>query len=240
MDKRTSLVYTHAMNLPPQFAQALKKKPRIATTATRHAEMSADGADIWVTIKGSTLVTGNAALRKAKEVNQLVTGLLDVGITEADLSLQGIEVESSSGVLSRSTSASYSLRIRCSDLELLASILGAISAQKVVILDRLDWRYPDDKEARLQLLEECVAEAKAKAVRIAAALGVKLGNVRGFTETWTDPEQTSQRLVAGSAMPATARRAREVDLGFQLSHTKSVELGVEIEYAIDRQPPGTP
>jgi hypothetical protein len=135
------------------------------------------------------------------------------------------------------------LRIRCSNLELLAEILGAISAQKTVTLDRLTWRYPDDKQVRIQWLESCIAEAREKAARLAAALGVKLLGVRGFTELWFDPEQPSQQaLAAASSLGIKAARMMEaVDLGFQLSHAKSVELRVEIEYAIDgrRQVSGT-
>src|SRR5215469_17989490 len=94
--------------MPPK---PIVRETTISITATRKQEVSADKADLQVTIKGSSLVTGSAALKKAKEVNELVTALLAVGVKEDELSLRGIQVQSSNGVLTRSTSASYSLRI---------------------------------------------------------------------------------------------------------------------------------
>jgi uncharacterized protein YggE len=216
-----------------------RRETTISVTTIRREEINADKADLHVTIKGSSLVTGSAALKKAKEVSQLVTALLAVGVKEEDLTLQDIQVESSNGVLTRTSSASYTLRIHCSNLELLGDILGAIGAQKNVTLDDLTWRYPDDKQMQMQWLESCIAEAREKAARIAAALGVKLLAVRGFTEVWKDSEPT-RVVIEGLAETRQAfksmTRAR-VDLGFSLSHSKTVEQRVDLTYAIDRGEP---
>ena len=90
--------------LPPK---PIIRETTISVTATRRQEVAADKAELQVTIKGSSLVTGSAALKKAKEVNELVTALLAVGVKEDELSLRGIQVQSSSGVLARTSSASY-------------------------------------------------------------------------------------------------------------------------------------
>jgi uncharacterized protein YggE len=214
------------------------RETTIAITATRRQEITADKADLQVTIKGSSLVTGSAALKKAKEVNELVTALLAVGVKEDELSLRGIQVQSSNGVLTRTSSASYTLRIRCSRLELLGEILGAISAQKNVSLDHLNWRYPDLKPLQKELLDSCIAEAKERAAHIAGALGVKLLALHSFTEAWKDSEQPTtlgQPVPAGFRAKALQEVAREVDLGFNLSHTKLVEQRVDLTYVVDRR-----
>ena len=69
--------------------------------------------DLHVTVKGSSVVSGDAALKKAKEVNQLVEALISLGVKEDAVKLQGVNIETSSGVLVKSSSASYRLRIRC-------------------------------------------------------------------------------------------------------------------------------
>src|SRR5690348_7593057 len=133
------------------------RETTISITAIRRQEISADKADLQVTIKGSSVVTGSAALKKAKEVNELVTALLAVGVKEDELSLRGIQVQSTNGVLTRTSSAAYTLRILCSRLELLGEILGAISAQKNVSLDHVIWRYPDLKPLQKEWLDSCIA-----------------------------------------------------------------------------------
>jgi len=220
--------------LPPK---PIIRETTISVTAIRRQEVAADKADLQVTIKGSSLVTGSAALKKAKEVNDLVTALLAVGVKEDELSLRGIQVQNSSGVLTRTSSASYSLRIRCSRLELLGEVLGAIGAQKNVTLDYLAWRYPDFTPIQKEWLDGCIKEAKERACHIAGALDVKLLALHSFSEVWKDPEDVATR-----AEPALAARVRglaeltkEVDLGFNLTHSKVVEQRVDLTYVVDRR-----
>jgi len=220
--------------MPPK---PIVRETTISITATRHQEFAADKADLQVTIKGSSVVTGNAALKKAKEVNEMVTALLAVGVKEDELSLRGIQVHSSSGVLTRTSSASYTLRIRCSRLELLGEILGAISAQKNASLDHLTWRYPDLTTLQKEWLDSCIAEAKERAAHIAGALGVKLLALHSFSEVWKDPEEVAVRTQAAQPghLHAVAELTRQIDLGFNLSHSKVVEQRVDLTYVVDRR-----
>lgn len=223
--------------MPPK---PIIRETTISITATRRQEIAADKADLQVTIKGSSLVTGSAALKKAKEVNELVTALLAAGVKEDELSLRGIQVQSSSGILTRTSSATYSLRIRCSHLELLGDILGTISAQKNVALDHITWRYPDFKPLQKEWLDSCIAEAKERAAHIAAALGVKLLALHSFAEVWQDSEEIPMRtrsVPAVKAMKAMAlaERSRDLDLGFNLAHSKQVEQRVDLTYVVDRR-----
>jgi hypothetical protein len=51
------------------------KPDTIKVTAFHREEISATHTDLHVTVKGSSVVSGDAALKKAKEVNQLVETL---------------------------------------------------------------------------------------------------------------------------------------------------------------------
>ena len=221
----------------------IRRETIVSVTATRRQEIAADRADLLVTIKGSSLVTGSAALKKAKEVNQLVTALLAVGVKEDEIGLQDIQVENNNGALIRTTSASYTLRIHCSKLDLLAEIFGAIGNHKTLTLDHLTWRYPDPKPMRMEWLESCIAEARDRAGRIAAALGVKLLSLENFAEVWNDPEETRTDLALTRGKlyeHGIAAHARPVNLGFSLSHSKVVEQRVDLSYVVNRRelPPG--
>jgi uncharacterized protein YggE len=218
--------------MPPK---PIIRETTISVTATRHQEVAADKTDLQVTIKGSSLVTGSAALKKAKEVNELVTALLAVGLKEDELSLRGIQVQSTSGVMMRTSSASYTLRIHCSRLELLGEILGAISAQKNVSLDHLTWRYPDLKPIQKEWLDSCIAEAKERAAHIAGALGVKLLALHSFSEVWKDPEDVAIQTQLAGVMRSRELTREHIDLGFNLSHSKVVEQRVDLTYVVDRR-----
>jgi hypothetical protein len=164
----------------------------------------------------------------------LVSALAEVGVKEADIILRSIHTESSSGILGRATSASYQLRVRCHDLDLLADILGVVTAQKNARLDYLTWRYSDEKAWKRDWLNTCLAEAKEKAAAMASSLGVKLLGVHALFEKWDDSEQISpQRLHESYSMSKFAvRHLEKVDLGFPLSHSKSVELLLETRFRV--------
>jgi len=213
----------------------MEKPDTITVAVTHREEVEADKVDIHVTITGSSLITGNAALKKAKEVSQLVATLAEVGIKEQDIVLQSIHAESSSGILGKSTSARYQVRIRCNDLEVLADILGVVTSQKNAKLDFLAWRYPDDKKLGGAWLQSCLSEAKTKAGAIASGLGVKLLGVHTLSEKWLDSEQGDRPYLnevrAGGVM-LKAMRSQRIDLGFPLSHSKWVELQLETQFRV--------
>jgi uncharacterized protein YggE len=217
------------------------EKPDTITVAVTHRdEVGADKVDIHVTVKGTSLITGPAALRKAKEVSQLVSALEAVGIKDSDLKLKSVHAENSGGILSKFSLATYQLRIRCSALDNLAEVLGAVTSQKNARLDFLAWRYPDDKNLRNEWLRTCLEEAREKAAAIASTLGVQLLGVHSLVERWVDSEQGGRAPL--SEMPGGVRvremaRAEPIDLGFPLSHSKWVELQLEIQFRVSELKP---
>ena len=213
----------------------MEKPDTISVVVTHREEIKADKVDIHVTIKGSSLVTGNAALKKAKEVNLLVNALSEVGIKEEDITLQSIHAESSGSILGRSTSAMYQIRIHCNDLETLADILGVVTAQKNAKLHFLAWRYPDDKQIKSGWLETCLAEAKEKASVMASRLGINLLGVHELCEKWIDSEQSERPYlgeVRAGGVKFAASLAKTVDLGFPLSHSKWIEVQMEVQFRV--------
>src|SRR5262245_16129339 len=92
----------------------------IVVSATHH---HADAADLHVIVRGSSLVTGSAALKKAAEARRLVEDLAAAGLADEDVALQGVSAEVSSGLLGRSSTAQYRLRVRVRDLDRLPDVL---------------------------------------------------------------------------------------------------------------------
>jgi uncharacterized protein YggE len=215
----------------------MENQPDVLVITAKHEDdVSADRAVLFVTVQGTSLVTGRAALSKAREVKSLVDALGTAGIAEGDIGLEGVHAHVSSGLLGKSSSASYRLRVQVHQLDALPEVLGAITAAKNAELDRLVWRYPESAEQQAHWLELCIAQANTKARAAAAALGVRLVGVHRLTEQLlgdTDSGVFPQALQAAYGAPVTAMRSAAPDMGFDLSHHKRGGMTVSIEYRVE-------
>jgi uncharacterized protein YggE len=211
----------------------MESKPdTIHITASQREEISATHADLFVTVRGSSVIGGNEAMKKAKEVSALVDELTRAGVSAENIHLQGIHVETSSGVLLKSSSAIYRLRVRCEKLDQIAELLDIVSSQKNAALEQIAWKYADES-ARARGLETAIAAAKSKADKVAASLGVKLLGVYTFSENTFDEEAPfPQQFQAQAMMKTRGAPAPEPSLGMDIQHSKTIQVNVEIEYRV--------
>jgi len=210
-------------------------RPDVLVISTRHEEdVAADHAYLLVTVEGSSLVTGRAALKKAKEVSALVEELERSGVSLEKIRLEGVRAEVSSGLLGSSSSAKYRLRIRCDDLERLPAILGAVTGAKNARLEQVLWRYPDSVEQQARWLAGAIARANAKAAAAAGALGTRVVGVHRLTEELLDEGAPIPTLGRHSmAMGAPRGRSTPVELGFELGNEKRMGVEVTIQYRVE-------
>lgn len=208
------------------------KPDTIKISASHKEEIPADRADLSVTVRGSSLVSGDQAMKKAKEVNQLVEALTDLGLSPEAIQLQGVHIETSSGALLKSSSATYRLKIKCEKLDQLADLLDIVASQKNATLDRIEWKYPEDA-ARERGLETALGKAKAKADKVAKSLGVKLLGVYDLIENLYDEERPYPAFAA-QAVPvrSAGKAAPEPSLGMDIQHSKTIRVGVDIWYRV--------
>jgi uncharacterized protein YggE len=211
----------------------MESKPdTIKVSAAHREEIFASHANLFVTVRGSSVVSGNEAMKKAKEVSQLVEALTSFGLSSDAIQLLGIHIETMSGTLLKSSSATYRLRIRVDKLEQLAELLDIIAAQKNAILERIEWKYPEEL-AQERGLETTITKAKAKAEKVAAALGVKLLGVYDFMEGTFDEERPPMSFRAEAMMmKPRAAVADEPNLGMEIQHSKIVQVNVDIWYRV--------
>ncbi len=149
------------------------KPDTIHITASHREEIHATHADLFVTVRGASVISGNEAMKKAREVSALVDELKNAGLSAENIHLQGVHVETSSGALLRSSSAIYRLRVRCDKLEQLPELLDIIASQKNAALENIGWKYPDEI-ARARALESAIAAAKAKADKDSCLVGSQI------------------------------------------------------------------
>lgn len=208
------------------------KPDTIKTTASQREEIQATFADLYVAIKGSSLVSGDSALKKAREVSQLVEELTRFGLPAEAIHLQSVQTENASSGLLRSSSAIYRLKIRCEKMEQFADLLGIVTGQKNATFERVEWKYPDEAVQAIAL-EKALVKATDKARNIAEKLGVRLLGVYTLTENIHDYETPVPRAHFAAQPTERARSfSPPADLGLNIQHSKLIEARVEVEYRI--------
>ena len=208
------------------------KPDTIKVSAFHKEEIFASHANLYVTVKGSSLVSGNEAMKKAREVSQLVEALTDFGLSPDAIHLQGVRLESTSGTLLKSSSAVYHLKVRTEKLDQLPGLLDILAEQKNAALDRIEWKYPED-EARERGLDAAIVKGKAKAEKVAAAMGVKLLGVYDFMENTYDEERPPMPFQAMEmGMKSRAAMADQPSLNMEVQHSKTIHVNVDIWYRV--------
>lgn len=208
------------------------KPDTIKVSAFHREEIFASHANLYVTVKGSSLVSGNEAMKKAREVSQLVDALTSFGLSRDSIHLQGVRLETSTGTLLKSSSAVYHLKVKTEKLDQLPGLLDILAEQKNASLNRIEWKYPED-EAREQALEAAIAKGKAKAEKVAAAMGVKLLGVYDFMENTFDEERPPMPYQAMEmSMKSRAVMADQPSLDIEVQHSKTVHVNVDIWYRV--------
>jgi uncharacterized protein YggE len=208
------------------------KPDTIKVSAFHREEIFASHANLYVTVKGSSLVSGNEAMKKAREVSQLVEALTRFGLSPDAIHLQGVRIETVSGALLKSSSAIYHLKVKTEKLDQLTGLLDILAEQKNASLDRIEWRYPED-EARERGLEAAIAKGKARAEKVAVAMGVKLLGVYDFMENTYDEERPPMPFQAMEmSMKSRTAMADQPSLDMEVQHSKTIHVNVDIWYRV--------
>jgi len=210
----------------------MESKPdTIKISALHREEIFASHSNLFVTVRGSSVISGGEAMKKAREVSQLVEALTSFGLSPDAVQLLGVHIETTSGALLKSSSATYRLRIRADKLDQLAELLDIIASQKNAVLERIEWKHPEES-ARERGLESAITKGKAKAEKVAAALGVKLLGVYDFMEGTFDEERPIPFQAQAVMMKSRAAVADEPSLGMDIQHSKMIQVNVDIWYRV--------
>ncbi|RKH46508.1 SIMPL domain-containing protein [Corallococcus sp. AB049A] len=204
-------------------------------------ELEADHVDAVVEVKASSFFTGNAAFANAREVATLVRAMEDLGVQASAFTLQSVQAETTEGLLTRSSSALYLVRIRLVDMARVGDVLAALSGLKQATLRELRWGYTHEAEARQDWLEALARESVKKARRVAAGLGVTVAGLHRFSErTWESQAFGARGGGYGGGtedvMPMAPsgsyglKQPRTATLGFPVSHRKKVHVMATAEF----------
>jgi uncharacterized protein YggE len=213
----------------------IEPSPATIHVSEEHSgEVPASGAKLFVSVQGSRVFSGNSAMTEAAEVRRLIDALVAAGAGPRDVELVNVHLDVKQGVFSKSSSATYSMRILCPDPTRLTSLLDAIADQKNCTLQRVAWDFGATNERRAEWLALCAQRARAKAAAIATALGHELGGVERIVEERT-PEAELRIQTFGDVLPAMARRSASVSEelgGLELSPTRTLTVKLQAYFKL--------
>ena len=197
-----------------------------------HLDVAAVRAKLHLEVAGETLVLGNAATERVKEVRDLTQQLQAAGIPEAQIQVRGVEISNRTGLLTKSQKARFLLVVEV-EATLLPQVLGLLADQKQVDLQRLEWIF-DDFEASLLLGPQAMRKARRRAEAIAEAAGHRVVGVLNASDTWEMPVSIVNMQtdwMAQEVQRAPRSRAGSLDAGVQYSsaHVLTVQLTVDFQ-----------
>jgi uncharacterized protein YggE len=222
----------------PRWSSMTTEPSLLHVTEQATGELPPRAATLHVTLTASRLFSGRAALTKSEELRRLADALIERGIPETALSLEGATIDVSTGLFSRSSSVTYRVRIRISDLDTIAGALETVAEAKQATLSHIEWDHGTGSD---DLVAECAERAAARARRIAAALGATLGDVHEVREEQIlerPPEAAAMFGVRAAAMDShvmTMKRRKSIGdelAGLDLAPTKPIAVRVSVAYRL--------
>ena len=195
--------------------------------------VAATAASLIVTVKGSSFITGDAAIKKAKEVAGLVEALGAAGLPEDKISLEYVRLQQTSGPVLKSSAAAYTLKLECEDLEKLSEILTVVTGAKNLVLDSLDWRYGDLAERKTKWIARALDQANTRAREAADVLGVKIEGVYDCQFDYINVKEYGHRIDTPHAAPMEMTIRRQAfSIGMQMQQREEKGIRVKVVYRI--------
>lgn len=207
---------------------------RIVVKSSFEEEICADRAELDLVISGSSFFSGRVALERAKEVREVVGILTQHGVAAADISLRDIVAESNKGMITDSSSARYTLRVVCRQLDRFADVLVEATRPKHTRLQQTVWKYPDDEELENSRLAAAMRRAKAKGVVVAEALGVSIEGVHLADFDVVDDDPGMPMAMAADDFTVRRKVSASETLGMSVEQTKRVGVRVRVEFRVGR------
>lgn len=205
----------------------------LRVTVDDKSDITAISAKLHLQLEGETFVMGNAALEKAREVRELVAALQRAAVKPTDIHVQGVKIASSTGLLIKNQKVQFNLLLATSPNQL-PDVLGIISAQKNLKLQRLEWVF-DEFEASIPLAARAMQKARRKADAIAVAAGHSITGVHNASDSWDMPVAHLNLLGAGGADFAMARARVDstIDTGVEYSATQTLHIHMTVDFTLE-------
>jgi uncharacterized protein YggE len=206
----------------------------LRVTARESTQVPAVSAKLHLRIEGETFVMGNAVMQRSREVRELVTALKTFGITDEDVSIEGVQAKLNQGLLAKGTKVTFNLIIQARDISGIGDLLGAIANARHAELERIEWVFDDDEKG-IELSSKAMAKAQRKANAMATAIGHTISGIRAASDSLELPDVSDVVLHAQDFMlleRARAPKGGRMDLGTEFKATREITAVVSAEFVV--------
>ena len=187
------------------------------------AQVMADPDEVTVT--ANTSVTAGTVGSAQEEMNRIVeaatTKLLELGVQDDDIVTSDYSYYPRYNYENNTLTgyeANHTLAITCRDVDMLDSVIGALSDSGFSQIYSVTYDVSTRSELYQQALELAIQHAEQKAVRMAATGGVTLTNLRsitengGYTEGYAVTGTADMGVMKSEAASATGIRSGSVSV----------------------------
>jgi len=212
---------------------------RVSETET--AEIEAARAFVMINVASDKVLFGNAAIAASEDLKSIVAKIKTVS-EDVEVDTEAVSLATSSGILSKNSTANYTIRLTVNDLNALGGILGICSEGKKVNVISVTWDYEED-EAKLSLIKSAIRKAKRKADEMMAEIGYSIIGIRSCSDSYQTPN-IGEIIISGPDAPrfaasmesARGRVGAAVDFGTQFKSKKQISATCTIEFLVRETP----
>jgi Protein of unknown function (DUF541) len=212
---------------------------RVSETET--AEIEAARAFVMINVASEKILFGNAAVAASEDLKSVVAKIITVS-ENVEVDTEAVSLTTNSGLLSKNSTANYTIRLTVNDLNALGAILGICSEGKKISVRSVIWDYEED-EAKLGLIKSAIRKAKRKADEMMAEIGYSVIGIRSCSDSYQTPN-IGEIIISrpddsrfDDTMESARRRAGSaVDFGAQFKSKKQISATCTIEFLVREAP----
>lgn len=204
-----------------QIEQRAQNLVTISVTGEGKVSVAPDIAELMFGVQTGPQTTAKQAMAKLeRDMKAVLKAVKDMDIEEKDIRTQQLWLNplydwSNGHQTLRGYEANQQLTVKVRDLDKVGDVLSRVTQVGANQVGGVNFTVDDPEDAQADARQEAIAEAKLKAGRLAADLGMQLGKVRGFSEGgWVPPVMPLGRGVGGGGDMAM-EKALEVPAGEQ-------------------------
>lgn len=207
----SALILSTALALPlaaPAFAQDPAQRT-ISVTGTGTVETAPDMATLMIGVTTQAATAAEALASNSKATDAVIARLTASGVEARDMQTSNLSInpnwtgyDSSNPTISGYIAMNM-LTVRVRALDSTGAVLDAAVADGANTLNGMTFGLADPEPVMNEARKEAVADARAKAELLAAAAGVKLGQIVSITDAgaMSDPQPMYRDAVSAAPVP---------------------------------------
>ncbi len=160
----------------------------IAVTGEGRAFATPDIGEISLGIQTGRMKTAAEAMAKLKEgMNKVVDGIKKTGVEAKDITTENFSLNpiydwTDQGQQFRGFEATQSVRVKVRNLDKVTDVLTAATNGGANQAGSVNFTVDEPEAKRAEARQKAIDQAKEKAETLAAELGMRLGDIKGFDE----------------------------------------------------------